>query len=221
MPIKVSDALAEINAEFPGSSQASYSGNTSLYLMLCTGYPGITTANSNEVSSQTGYTTRPSITFTTSGQTASNVSLAVTLASGATISWIALVDSATYGGGNVHVAIPMISSTGWGVATVTVASPGVFTSPGTAPANGTKIRTYSLASVASGGTAAFANSVYPSQLTQDTVYTTTGLSGDTFNVSTNVTGTSGSLMWATDNTQVVAAGNQISFTTGQITYSVY
>ena len=220
MPIKVSDALAEINAEFPGSSQASYSGNTSLYLMLCTGYPGITTANSNEVSSQTGYTTRPSITFTTSGQTASNVSLAVTLASGATISWIALVDSATYGGGNVHVAIPMVAASGWNVATVTVASPGVFTSPGQAPANSTKIRTYAISSVASGGTNGF-NNAYPTQLTQDTVYTTTGLSGDTFNVSVNVTGTSGALMWAVDNTQVVAAGNQLSFGTGSITYASY
>lgn len=220
MPIRVADALAEINAEFPGSSQASYAGNTSLFLMLCTGYPGITTANTNEVSSQTGYTTRPAITFTTSGQTASNVSLAVTLATGATVSWVALVDSATYGAGNVHVAIPMVTAAGWQVATVTVASPGVFTTPGAAPANGTKIRTYSLASVASGGTAAF-STVYPSQLTQDSVLTTTGLSGDTFNVSVNVTGTSGALMWAVDNTQVVAAGNQLSFTTGQITYATF
>lgn len=219
MPLRVADALSEINAEFPGASQASYTGNTSLWLMLCTGYPGITTAATNEVASQTGYTARPSITFTTTGQTASNVSLTVTLATGATVSWIALVDSATLGAGNVHLAIPMVTSAGWNVATVTAAAPGVFTSPGVAPANGTKIRSYALNSVATGGTNGF-NNVYPTGLTQDSVLTTAGLSGDTFNVGTT-TSVSGSLMWAVDNTQIVAAGNQLQFGTGTITYALY
>lgn len=219
MPLRVADALAEINAEFPGASQASYSGNTSLFLMLCTGYPGITTANSNEVASQTGYSTRPSITFTTSGQTASNVALAVTLGTGATVSWIALVDSATLGAGNVHVAIPMITSAGLNLATVTLASPGVFTSPGQAPSNSTKIRTWAVNSVASGGTNGF-NNGYPTGLTQDASVTTAGLSGDTFNVGVN-TSSSGTVLWGVDNTQVVAAGNQLSFGTGSITYALY
>jgi len=48
-----------------------------------------------------------------------------------------------------------------------------------------------------------------------------GLSGDTFNVGVNVTGTSGALMWAVDNTQIVAAGNQLQFGAGTITYALY